>query len=167
MEAGDPGDHDQDPGAGRGLTKEDLGHRPPTLLSGEEDGGETETAAETGAGAGAETRAWIGAETRAWIGAETRAWIAAETRAWIGARTRVEAGAGAAGQDPTLEVAESRDQRRGKTPGRDLYLGDPGPDPRGVGRMKDGCPSYYNSEVDCIVWAFSTLYFLYFPAFFL
>ena len=142
MEAGVPGDHDQDPGAGRDLTREDPGHRPPTLLSGEEEAGaETETAAETGAGAGA------------------------ETRAWIGARTRVGAGAGVAGLDldPTLEVAESRDQRRGKTPGRDLALGDPDPDPRGEGSMKDGCPSYYNSEVDCIIWAF----YHYFPAFFL
>jgi len=117
MEAGVPGDHDQDPGAGAGrdLTREDLGHRPPTLLSGEEEAGaETEIAAETGAGA------------------------RAETRAWIGARTRVGAGAGVAGLDPTLVVAESRDQRRGKTPGRDLDLGDPGPDPRGGGGEHEG-----------------------------
>merc|ERR1712150_324718 len=61
-------------------------------------------------------------------GAET----GAETRVWTGARTRVGA---EAAPDPTLEVAESRDPRRGKSPGRDLDLGGPGPGHRGEGRM--------------------------------
>lgn len=114
MEAGDPRDHEQDPGAGRDRTR-GLGHRRPTLLSGEEEAG-----AETGTAAGAE----------------------AETAAWIGARRRVEAGAGAA-RGPTLEVAESPAQGRGKTPGRDLDPGDLGPGPRGEERLYEGWLSLF------------------------
>jgi len=130
MAAGAPRDREQDPGAGRdpaGRTR-DPGPRPPTLLSGEGTGAGTET------GAGVETAARTEVETGAWTVVRTEA----ETGAWTGARTRARAGVV---PDPTLEVAESPDQRRGKTPGRDLALAGPGPAHRGrEGRMV--CPSF-------------------------
>ena len=122
MAAGAPRDREQDPGAGRdpaGRTR-DPGPRPPTLLSGEGTGAGTET------GAGVETAARTEVETGAWTVVRTEA----ETGAWTGARTRARAGVV---PDPTLEVAESPDQRRGKTPGRDLALAGPGPAHRGRG----------------------------------
>ena len=116
MEAGARGGLGPDPGAGRGPTR-DPGPRLPTLLSGEGTGPETGTGAETGV--------------------ETAAWSEAETVAWIVARTRAGAGVGAApGQ--TLELAESPDQGRGKSPGRDRDPPDRGLDPReggGGGRI--------------------------------
>ena len=107
-EAGAPGGLGPDPGAGRGLTR-DPGPRPPTLLSGEGTGPETETGAETAVG--------------------IAVWSEAETEAWIGARTRAGAGVGAA-RGPTLELAESPDQGRGKSPGRGRDRPDRGLDPR-------------------------------------
>ena len=165
MAAGAPRDREQDPGAGRdpaGRTR-DPGPRPPTLLSGEGTGAGTETGAgvETAARTEVETGAWTVARTEVETGAWTVVRTEAETGAWTGARTRARAGVV---PDPTLEVAESPDQRRGKTPGRDLALAGPGPAHRGrEGRMV--CPSF---TVDGIIWAFSTLYYFhYFPAFLL
>ena len=134
MAAGAPRDREQDPGAGRdpaGRTR-DPGPRPPTLLSGEGTGAGTETGAgvETAARTEVETGAWTVARTEVETGAWTVVRTEAETGAWTGARTRARAGVV---PDPTLEVAESPDQRRGKTPGRDLALAGPGPAHRGRG----------------------------------
>ena len=141
--AGALSDLEQDPGAGRDLTR-DLEHLPPILPSGEGVGVETETGAE------------IEAETGAGTGAETEA----ETR--VG--TRVEVPAGVA-PDPTLEVAENPDQGRGKSPGRDLGLEGPGLDLRG--KSGGWLSLILQFLVDCIIWAFLRYTFVFFPAFFL